>query len=33
VRTQDDAAFAKFGDTYFALPNPMYGSFESNPRQ
>lgn len=33
IRTQDDAAFAKFGDTFFALPNPMYGSWESNPRQ
>lgn len=33
VRTQSDAAFARFGDTFFALPNPMYGSWESNPRQ
>ena len=33
VRTQDDTAFARFGDTFFALPNPMYGSWESNPRQ
>lgn len=33
IRAQDDSAFARFGDTYFALPNPMYGSWESNPRQ
>lgn len=33
IRTQSDSAFARFGDTYFVLPNPMYGSWESNPRQ
>lgn len=33
VRSSGDAAFSKFGDTYFALPNAMYGSWETNPRQ
>ena len=33
VRSGGDAAFARFGDTYFALPNAMYGSWESNPQQ
>lgn len=31
VRGQGPAAFALFGDRYFILPNPMYGSFERNP--
>jgi 5'-nucleotidase (lipoprotein e(P4) family) len=30
VRKQPDAAFAQFGDTFFQLPNPMYGSWEKN---
>lgn len=30
VREQPDAAFAPFGDRYFLLPNPMYGSWERN---
>lgn len=33
VRSASDSAFARFGDTYFALPNAMYGSWERNPRQ
>jgi 5'-nucleotidase (lipoprotein e(P4) family) len=31
VRTQGAAAFADFGRKYIVLPNPMYGSWESNP--
>lgn len=30
VRKQPDAAFAPFGDTFFVIPNPMYGSWEKN---
>jgi 5'-nucleotidase (lipoprotein e(P4) family) len=30
LRGQGDVAFALFGDRYFILPNPMYGSFEGN---
>jgi 5'-nucleotidase (lipoprotein e(P4) family) len=30
VRKQPDSAYAKFGDEYFLIPNPMYGSFEKN---
>lgn len=30
VRKQVDEAFAKFGDSFFVLPNPMYGSWEKN---
>lgn len=30
AREQGAAAFALFGDRYFILPNPMYGSFERN---
>jgi len=30
IRKQEDAAFAAFGARYFALPNPMYGSWERN---
>jgi len=30
VRTQPDAAFAAFGDRFFLVPNPMYGSWEKN---
>jgi 5'-nucleotidase (lipoprotein e(P4) family) len=30
IRSQDDAAFAEFGRRFFALPNPMYGSWERN---
>jgi 5'-nucleotidase (lipoprotein e(P4) family) len=30
IRKQPDAAFDKFGDSYFLLPNPMYGSWEKN---
>ncbi len=29
-RNPDGTAFAKFGIIYFALPNPMYGSWEIN---
>lgn len=31
LRDQPESAFAKFGDTFFALPNAMYGSWQSNP--
>ena len=30
IRTQPDEAFAPFGARFFALPNPMYGSWERN---
>jgi 5'-nucleotidase (lipoprotein e(P4) family) len=30
IRKQPDAAFAKFGDSFWLLPNPMYGSWEKN---
>lgn len=33
IRSATEAAYARFGDTYFALPNSMYGSWERNPRQ
>ncbi|HKV51306.1 MAG TPA: HAD family acid phosphatase [Gemmatimonadaceae bacterium] len=31
IRSAPDSAFVPFGDIYFALPNPMYGSWEHNP--
>lgn len=31
IRLAPDSAFAPYGDIYFALPNPMYGSWEHNP--
>jgi len=31
IRDEPESAFAKFGDTFFALPNPMYGSWQSKP--
>ena len=30
IRQQGDDAFAAFGTRFFALPNPMYGSWERN---
>ncbi|HEU0037203.1 MAG TPA: HAD family acid phosphatase [Kofleriaceae bacterium] len=30
IRKQPDAAFGAFGDRFFVLPNPMYGSWEKN---
>jgi len=30
VRKQPDSAFAKFGDSFWLIPNPMYGSWEKN---
>jgi 5'-nucleotidase (lipoprotein e(P4) family) len=33
VRTAGDDAFARFGRSFVVLPNPMYGSWERNPRQ
>lgn len=30
IRSAPDSAFAPFGDVYFVLPNPMYGSWEHN---
>jgi 5'-nucleotidase (lipoprotein e(P4) family) len=31
MRQKGDQAFAEFGARYFIFPNPLYGSFESNP--
>ncbi|MEO9046547.1 MAG: HAD family acid phosphatase [Gemmatimonadaceae bacterium] len=31
IRDGSDAGFSRFGDSFFALPNPMYGSWQSNP--
>ena len=31
VKDRGAAAFADFGVRYFLLPNPIYGSWESNP--
>jgi 5'-nucleotidase (lipoprotein e(P4) family) len=31
IRTGPDSAFAEFGERFFVLPNPMYGSWEKNP--
>jgi predicted secreted acid phosphatase len=31
IRNDADSAFSRFGDSFFALPNPMYGSWQSNP--
>lgn len=31
IRNDPESAFAKFGDTFFALPNPMYGSWQATP--
>lgn len=33
VRTAPDSAFARFGRSYFALPDAMYGSWQRNPQQ
>lgn len=33
LRFEDPSAFAPFGEIYFNLPNPMYGSWEDNPAQ
>jgi 5'-nucleotidase (lipoprotein e(P4) family) len=30
LRDEPEAAYAMFGERYFVLPNPMYGSFERN---
>ena len=30
LRDQDESAFALFGERYFVLPNPVYGSWERN---
>lgn len=30
IRNEPESAFARFGDTFFALPNPMYGSWQNN---
>lgn len=30
IRHQGDGAFAAFGDSFIAIPNPMYGSWEKN---
>jgi acid phosphatase len=31
LRNEPESAFARFGESYFALPNAMYGSWQSNP--
>jgi 5'-nucleotidase (lipoprotein e(P4) family) len=31
LRKEDDQAFAEFGARLFVLPNPLYGSWETNP--
>ncbi len=31
LRNQSESAFAAFGDRFFLIPNPMYGSWEKNP--
>lgn len=33
IRDEPDGAFSRFGESFFALPNPMYGSWQSNPFQ
>lgn len=33
IRNQGEEPFARFGKTYFVLPNPTYGSWERNPRE
>ncbi len=30
IRKQADSAFARFGDSFWLIPNPMYGSWEKN---
>lgn len=30
LRKQPESAYAAFGETFFVIPNPMYGSFEKN---
>ncbi len=32
LRFASDESFAEFGDRFFILPNPLYGSWEGNPR-
>jgi len=31
IRDEPDGAFSKFGESFFALPNVMYGSWQANP--
>ena len=31
LRNQPESAYAAFGDRFFLVPNPMYGSWEKNP--
>lgn len=31
IRNEPDSAFSKFGESFFALPNAMYGSWQANP--
>jgi 5'-nucleotidase (lipoprotein e(P4) family) len=31
ILTAPESAYARFGDTFFALPNAMYGSWQANP--
>jgi predicted secreted acid phosphatase len=30
LRNMDASAFNQFGEDYFLIPNPMYGSFDKN---
>jgi 5'-nucleotidase (lipoprotein e(P4) family) len=31
IRDGSDAGFSRFGESFFVLPNPMYGSWQANP--
>lgn len=33
LRLQPEVAYAAFGERFFILPNPVYGSWESNPQE
>lgn len=33
LRTQPESAYGRFGRDFILLPNPMYGSWERNPKQ
>ncbi|HEY7898000.1 MAG TPA: HAD family acid phosphatase [Gemmatimonadaceae bacterium] len=31
IRSESEAGFSRFGESFFALPNAMYGSWQANP--
>lgn len=33
IRSESEAGFSRFGESFFALPNAMYGSWQANPFQ